>query len=63
MTKVWKWIAIICLILLILGAALVLVAYATGGGFTRLLETTDFLDMTKYFSRETLETYVSMVLG
>lgn len=63
MTKVWKWIAVISLILLVLGGALVAVAYATGGGFARLLETSDFLDLTKYLPRETLEMYVSMILG
>lgn len=63
MSKVWKWIALLCAILLILGAALIAVAYFTGGSMGRLLSTTDIADMTKFVSREQLETYVGFLLG
>ena len=63
MSKVWKWIALLCVILLILGAALIAVAHFTGGSMSRLLSTTDIADMTKFVSREQLETYVGFILG
>lgn len=63
MAKIWKWVAIISLILLILGAALVGAGYFTGSSLQRIIETTDFFDMTKFASREVLESYVSVILG
>ena len=52
MGKMWKWVLLICFCLLLLGAALVGVAYATGGSVERVLVTTDIADMTKFMSRE-----------
>ena len=63
MSKIWRWVVILCGILLILGLALVGVAYATGGSVERLLVTTDVADMTKFISREQLELYLTMILG
>ena len=62
MSKIWKWVAIVCAALLILGLALIGVAYATGGSINRLSATTDILDMTKFVSRDQLQQYLSMVL-
>ena len=63
MSKIWRWVMIRCGILLVLGLALVGVAYATGGSVERLLVTTDVADMTKFISREQLELYLTMILG
>ncbi len=59
MTKIWRVVAAICVLLLILSLALIGVAYATGGSFARLNDTTDIMDMTKFLSREQLEQYVT----
>lgn len=37
------------------------VAYATGGSFERLIQTTDIADMTKFVSRDQLLVYVTAV--
>ena len=58
MSRIWRWVALITVILLVFSAALVGVAYASGGSIDRLLSTTDIADMTKFMSREQLETYV-----
>ena len=50
---------IICAIMLAFSLALVGVAYATGGSFSRLSATTDIFDMTKFISRAELESYVN----
>lgn len=63
MGKVWRWVAIVCAILLVLGLALIGVAYATGSSLERLSATTDILDMTKFFTREQLQQYVTVILG
>ena len=63
MSKIWRWVIILCGILLVLGLAFVGVAYATGGSVERLLLTTDVADMTKFISREQLELYLTMFLG
>ena len=63
MSKIWRWVMVLCGILLILGLALVGVAYATGGSIERLLLTTDVADMTKFISREQLEMFLTMILG
>ena len=54
MSRIWKWVALITVILLVFAAALVGVAYAGGGSVGRLLATTDIADMTKFISREQL---------
>ena len=59
MSKAWRIIMIICGILLVLGLALVGVALMTGGSAGRLLATTDIADMTKFFSREQLVSFVN----
>lgn len=61
MSRVWKWVAVISLILLVFSAALIGVSYATGGSLQRLLSTTDIADMTKFVSREQLQIYVDQV--
>ena len=63
MSKIWRWVMVLCGILLVLGLALVGVSYATGGSVERLLLTTDVADMTKFISREQLELYLTMFLG
>ena len=61
MSKVWRWVAIVFSVLMILGIALLAVAYATGGSIERLIQTTDIADMTKFVSREQLLVYVTAV--
>ena len=61
MSKVWRQVAIVFSVLMILGIALSAVAYATGGSFERLIRTTDIADMTKFISREQLLVYVTAV--
>ena len=61
MSKVWRRVAIVFSVLMILGIALLAVAYATGGSFERLIRTTDIADMTKFISREQLLVYVTAV--
>ena len=57
----WRQVAIVFSVLMILGIALLAVAYATGGSFERLIRTTDIADMTKFISREQLLVYVTAV--
>ena len=61
MGRIWKWVGMICLGLLALGVAMLCAGLITGGGFSRIRETTDLLDMTKFVSREKLEVYVQSV--
>ena len=61
MSRIWRWVGGICAVLLVLGLALIAVAYASGSSLTRLTTTTDILDMTKFFTREQLEEYVRPV--
>ena len=61
MSKVWRRVAIVFSVLMILGIALLAVASATGGSFERLIRTTDIADMTKFISREQLLVYVTAV--
>ena len=61
MSKVWRQVAIVFSVLMILGIALLAVAYATGGSFERLIRTTDIAYMTKFISREQLLVYVTAV--
>ena len=64
MSKAWRWVAIVFSVLMILGIALLAVAYATGGSVNRLIETNrEMFDMTKFVSREQLETYVTAVFA
>ena len=63
MSKIWRWVMILCGILLVLGLVLVGVSYGTGGSLERLLVTTDVADMTKFISREQLEAYLTLILG
>ncbi len=63
MGKMWKWVLLICFCLLLLGAALVGVAYATGGSVERVLVTTDIADMTKFMSREQILRIVTFLFG
>ena len=61
MSKVWKVVGIICVVLLVLSAALIGVSYATGGSISRLMQTTDIFDMTKFATRDQLEQIVSSI--
>ena len=61
MAKIWRWVAVISALVLVVGLALLGVAYTTGGNVERLMATTDIFDMTKFASREQLETYVTQV--
>lgn len=60
MRKTWRIVLTICVILLILGVAVMGVGLFTGGNFSRILYTTDIADMTKFFSREQIESVVSL---
>ncbi|MBR6114243.1 MAG: hypothetical protein IKQ10_03580 [Oscillospiraceae bacterium] len=59
MTSIWKWVAVISLLMLAISLALVGVAYFSGSSVQRLLQTTDIADMTKFVSRDQLELYVN----
>lgn len=59
MGKIWRLVLTICVILVILGVAVMGVGLLTGGSFSRILNTTDIADMTKFFSREQIENVVS----
>lgn len=59
MGKIWRLVLTICVILVILGVAVMGVGLLTGGSFSRILSTTDIADMTKFFSREQIENVVS----
>ena len=59
MGKIWRLVLTICVILVILGVAVMGVGLLTGGSFSRILGTTDIADMTKFFSREQIENVVS----
>ena len=61
MTKIWKWVLILSAGMLTLALVLIGVGYMTGGGIGRLLSTTDIADMTKFFSREQLQFYVTEI--
>ena len=61
MTKIWKWVAVLSLLMLFFGAALVGVGYFGGSSLQRLIQTTDIADMTKFATREQLETWVYAV--
>ena len=63
MSNIWRWVGIVCLILLLLGLALLGVAYATGASPQWLMAQTDILDMTKFMTREELQHYVTIILG
>ena len=63
MSKIWKWVAVFCVIIFVLGLVLIAVSYATGGSLQRLMATTDITDMTKFVSREELEDIVTRILG
>ena len=63
MGKIWRWVAIVSAFFLILGIAMIAVAYATGGSVERLMATSDLFDMTKFASREQLEQIVTQALG
>ncbi|MBR4578749.1 MAG: hypothetical protein IKQ69_10685 [Oscillospiraceae bacterium] len=63
MGRIWRWVAILCAILLILGLAMIAVAYASGSSLERLRETTDVLDMTKFIPRERLQQILTFFLG
>ncbi len=63
MSSIWRWVGIVCVILLLLGLALLGVAYATGASPQRLIAQTDIMDMTKFMTREQLQQYVTMILG
>lgn len=63
MIKIWKWVSVLSLLLLLFGAALIGVGYFGGSSFQRLFQTTDITDMTKFVPREQLEYWVYTVFG
>ena len=54
MRKMYRFVLSVCVILLVFGAALG-VGLLTGGSFSRILQTTDIADMTKFFSYEQIQ--------
>ena len=58
MTRIWKWVAVLSLLMLIFGAALIGVGYFSGSSIQRLVQTTDIADMTKFAAREQIEYWV-----
>ena len=58
MVKIWKWVSVLTLLALLFGAALIGVGYFGGSSFQRLIQTTDIADMTKFATREQLQTWV-----
>ena len=61
MSRVWRIFFITCGILLLLGLALMGVSFLTGGSIARIISTTDIADMTKFFTREQIDTVVSIL--
>ena len=55
MRKMYRFVLSVCVILLVVGAALGGVGLLTGGSFSRILQTTDIADMTKFFSYEQIQ--------
>lgn len=63
MTKIWKWVSVLTLLMLLFGAALIGVGYFGGSSVQRLIQTTDIADMTKFATREQLEYWVRAVFS
>lgn len=63
MGRIWRWVAVISLLMVAIGCVLIGVGYFSGSSIQRLLQTTDIADMTKFASREQLEVYVNAVFG
>ena len=61
MIRMWKWVSVLSLLMLLFAAALIGVGYFGGSSLGRLLQTTDIADMTKFATREQLETWVYAV--
>ncbi len=62
MAKVWRAIFVISGVILLLGIALLGVGALTGGSVNRIISTTDIADMTKFFTREQLDAFLSLFL-
>lgn len=60
MNKVWRIVLYVFLILLLLGIALVGVGLLTDGDLHRILQYTEFANLTKFFTREQLEAIVGV---
>lgn len=60
MTKLRHLISAVCVALVILGIALIGVGFLTGGSAERILFNTDIADMTKFFTREQIESVVDL---
>lgn len=58
MRKMYRFVLSVCVILLVFGAAIGGVGLLTGGSFSRILQTTDIADMTKFFSYEQIQRVV-----
>ena len=63
MTRIWKWVAVLTLLMLLFGFALIGVGYFSGSSIQRLLQTTDITDMTKFASRDQLEYWINTAFG
>ena len=61
MSRVGRLVVFLAMALLVLGLALALVSFVTGGSVSRILSTTDVADYTKYVSQEQLDTWLSML--
>lgn len=61
MSRAWRVMFIIFGVLILLGLALMGVSFLTGGSISRILQTTDVADMTKFFTREQIETVISFL--
>ena len=61
MSKVWRIVLYVFLILLLLGIALVGVGLLTDGELSRILQYTEFANLTKFFTREQLEAIVGVI--
>jgi len=60
-SRVGRLVVFLAMALLVLGLALALVSFVTGGSVSRILSTTDVADYTKYVSQEQLDTWLSML--
>ena len=60
MNKLRTLLSAVCVALIVLGIALVGVGCLTGGSPNRILYNTDIADMTKFFTREQIETVVDL---
>lgn len=61
MNKLKRVFTVLTIVIIVVGLALIGVGFLTGGDVHRILYNTDIADMTKYFSREQIETVVNFL--